>query len=303
MSDSAPRSIAQYLEQLRVQMADDDPAMLQDALYDAEEYLRAEVTQHPETSEADVLEAIAVSYGAPAEVAEAYRTTEVKVKAALASPRPPEYRSALGRFFGVYTDVRSYSALFYLLLSLATGIFYFTFAVTGLSLSVGLAILIIGVPVFLLFIGITRVISLAEGRLVEALLGTRMPRRPVLPAAAAGSGWLTRIGAMLKDPRTWTTVAYLILMLPLGIVYFTVAATGLSVAVALIGGPLAGLLAHAGWIHTTVAIEPDMSQLPLVALPVVLLFGIVLLTAMLHLIRGLGRLHGRIAKALLVTSA
>jgi len=33
---------------------------------------------------------------------------------------------------------------------------------------------------------------------------------------------------MLKDRRTWTTLAYLILMLPLGIVYFAVAVVGLS---------------------------------------------------------------------------
>ncbi len=52
-----------------------------------------------------------------------------------------------------------------MLFSLATGIIYFTFAVTGLSLSFGLAILIIGVPFFLTFIGMTRVISLGEGRL------------------------------------------------------------------------------------------------------------------------------------------
>ena len=32
-------------------------------------------------------------------------------------------------------------------LALVTGIFYFTFAVTGLSLSAGLAILIIGIPI------------------------------------------------------------------------------------------------------------------------------------------------------------
>ena len=48
-----------------------------------------------------------------------------------------------------------------MVLSLVTGCVYFTIAVTGLSLSLGLAILIIGLPFFLGFIGITRVISLA----------------------------------------------------------------------------------------------------------------------------------------------
>src|SRR5256885_15183884 len=86
--NSAPRSIDQYLKQLRAALDGEDPALIQDALYDAEEYLRAEVASHPGKSEADVLELIASTYGAPEEVATAYRDTEVKVKAALRTPPP-----------------------------------------------------------------------------------------------------------------------------------------------------------------------------------------------------------------------
>jgi uncharacterized membrane protein len=75
MNRPAPRSIDQYLSQLRDALKGEDPALVQDALYDAEEYLRAEVAQHPGKTEADVLELIASTYGAPDEVAEAYRTT------------------------------------------------------------------------------------------------------------------------------------------------------------------------------------------------------------------------------------
>ena len=41
-------------------------------------------------------------------------------------------------------DPRTYGALFYMLLSLATGVIYFTVVTTGISLSLGLLILIIG---------------------------------------------------------------------------------------------------------------------------------------------------------------
>jgi len=58
MNRSAPRSIDAYLKQLRGELADADPALMQDALYDAEEYLRAEIAAHPGKSEADVLELI-----------------------------------------------------------------------------------------------------------------------------------------------------------------------------------------------------------------------------------------------------
>ncbi len=133
MNRSAPRSIDQYLRQLREELAGADSALIQDALYDAEEYLRAEVAAHPEKSESDVLELIASTYGAPDEVASAYRDTEVKVKAAMATPRK-EAKSALGRFFGVFLDPRTYTSLFFMLLGLPRGIIYFVLAVIGLSL-------------------------------------------------------------------------------------------------------------------------------------------------------------------------
>src|SRR5690606_11926997 len=142
-----------------------------------------EIAAHPERSEADTLEVIASTYGAPEEVAAAYRDTEAKVKAALRPPVPPASQSpnVLRRFFGVYLDSRAYTALFYMLLSLATGVLYFTFAVTGLAMSAGLLFVIIGIPFFLAFIGVARAISLGEGRLLEAVSGERMPRRPVHP--------------------------------------------------------------------------------------------------------------------------
>ena len=91
-AQTAPRSIDQYLRQLREALAGEDNALVQDALYDAEEYLRAELaaarTLTPPQSEADVLERIASTYGAPEEVAAAYRTTEAKVTAALRLPPP-----------------------------------------------------------------------------------------------------------------------------------------------------------------------------------------------------------------------
>ncbi len=131
-----------------------------------------------------------------------------------------------------------------MLLSLATGIIYFVFAVTGLSLSAGLGVLIIGVPFFLVFVAVSRVVSLAEGRLIEAMTGERMPRRPVYQGKA--QAFWTRIIEMLKDRRTWTTIAYFILMLPIGIAYFVTAVVGLSVSLAFIFAPLADFLGRVG---------------------------------------------------------
>ena len=106
---AAPRSIEQYLQALREALAGEDPSLIQDALYDAEEYLRAEVRAHPGKSEADVLEIIASTYGAPDEVADAYRTTEKQVRAALAPPKRKEHRSLTGCFFAIYGDSRAWT--------------------------------------------------------------------------------------------------------------------------------------------------------------------------------------------------
>lgn len=302
MNRSAPRSIDQYLRQLREELAGADAALIQDALYDAEEYLRAEVAAHPDKSESDVLELIASTYGAPDEVAVAYRDTEVKVKAAMATPRKVP-KSKLGAFFGVFLDPRAYTSLFFMLLCLATGIIYFVFAIVGLSMSAGLAVLIIGVPFFLMFVAVGRVVSLAEGRLIEAMTGVRMPRRPVYQGSALG--FWARIGEMLRDRRTWTTIAYFVLMLPIGIIYFVIAVVGLCVSLAFIALPITVICAQAGWfgmggVEVFSQAQPEWIFDSGFAIPILGVAGVLLLTSLMHLARGIGRLHALFAKSMLV---
>lgn len=301
---NAPRTINEYLDQLRAALRGADPALVQDALYDAEEHLRAELAEQPGRSEEQMLAQVAGSYGAPEEVAELYRDQEIRIQRALRSPPPPRRRSLAGRFFGVAADPRTYGALFYMVLALATGIFYFTWAVTGLSLSAGLSVLIVGLPFIVLFFGSVRVLSLVEGRIVEAMLGARMPRRPPYPTQ--GKSLMQRIGAMFTDPRTWTTLLYMLLMLPLGILYFTVAVVLVSLSVGFIGAPVAWALGMTGlsdlFVQHQVTIdlgfgphEPGWGDAI-----VLCLVGVLLLFATLHLARGLGRMHGRVARHLLV---
>ncbi|HEY6942986.1 sensor domain-containing protein [Dokdonella sp.] len=298
---STPRTIRQYLDQLRSALGGADPALIQDALYDAEDHLRSELAENPGKSEAEVLAKIANSYGAPEEVAAIYVDKEQVVQEALRSPPPPQRRSALGRFFGVAADPRAYASLFYMLLSLATGIFYFTWAVTGLSLSLGLSILVFGVAFAVLFFGTVRVLALVEGRIIEVMLGERMPRRP--PYTDRELSWRSRIGAMFTDPRTWSTLLYMVIMLPLGIVYFTLAVVGIVLSVAMIAGPFALLLAQFGVVEGGIYLDGDSVLPPIAAMPVALLLGIVLPFAVLHLARGVGRLQGALAKHLLVKSS
>ncbi len=297
-SQRQPNNIPDYLEQLRRSLAGADPALIQDALYDAEEYLRSEMAENPGKSEAEVIAAVASSYGAPDEVADIYRDTEQKVQTALRAPAPPPRESALGRFFGVFADPRAYASLFYMLLALATGIFYFTWVVAGFSVSLGLSITIIGVPLLILFFGSVRVLSLVEGRLVEVMLGERMPRRPLY--TVRGRSLWQRIGDMFTDPRTWSTMLYFLLMMPLGIFYFTIAVTLLAMSLSLLFSPLALLPGvHLNMWMFGIDVPAEAPWL----LPVLSVVGVALLFVTLHVARGIGRLHGLLAKHLLVKTA
>ena len=292
-----PTTITAYLQQLRQALAGADPALVQDALYDAEEYLRSEWAEHPGLSEAALLASVAGSYGAPAEVADIYRDTEVTVTQALRTPRAPPRPSFLGRVFGVFADGRAYGALLYMLLSLVTGIFYFTWVTTGVSLSVGLAVLIIGIPFTIAFFASVRGLSLLEGRLVEVMLGERMPRRPAY--SNRDQPLSARIGAMFSDPRTWSTLLYQLLMLPLGIVYFTLAVTALTLSLSVAALPIVQAITG----HGEVWFDGVEYYLPLWATPVTIALGFAMLLLTMHMARGIGRMHGLLAKHLLVKIA
>lgn len=300
----SPRTIEEYLEQLSEALKDADPALRQDALYDAEEYLRAEVANYAGQPVSEVLARIVSSYGDPAEVAEAYRQTEETVNRAMRTPRPSGQRGIAARFFGVFADVRAYSALFYLILAGATGTFYFTWATTGLALSAGMIILIFGIPFFLLFLGSTRLFSLLEGRIVETFLGVRMPRRPVYQQK--GQGFLAAIGNMVTDVRTWSTLLYMWLMLPLGIAYFLFATLTLSLSLSFLFSPLAYLVGLGEPWHASVhGLHFDILDLHIgtahwAELILMSLLGFLGLTLSLHAYRGIAAVHGHIARGLLV---
>jgi hypothetical protein len=301
------RTIDAYLEALKAALKGCDKALIQDAVWDAEDHLRSELARgrwkEPGLDEDQALQKILAAYGEPAEVAAAYKERDAVVSAALAPPRPaarpmeedetplPAVRPG---FFGVLKDFRAYTSLLYLLISIGTGIFFFTWAVTGISLSLGLLVLIIGIPIAIAFLGSVRLLALSEGRLVEAMLGVRMPRRQ--PPEEGARGWKARILAMLQEGRTWSSLGYLLLMLPLGITYFTIMVTMLSLSLALLATPVVHFVFHEvtfdGW-------DWGLAHANTVAV-VWGVLGIFAVPLTLHIARGLGRIQGRLARHMLV---
>ena len=324
-------NIETYLRELQTALNGADPALIQDALFDAEEHLRSELASMEaaagSSAEGDAARFAAVveAYGTPEEVAAAYLTAPETGPAAPPAWNPPSPEadgttgegsaapntspsgpvpmpaaaqpSVWARFFGVFADLGVYKALLYMLLSLGTGIAYFTIVVTGLSLSGGLLILVIGIPFLVLFLGVVRGLSFLEGRLVELLLGTRMPRRP--RSEPQGVGLVKRMWFWVKDGRTWLAMVYMVLQLPFGIAYFTVAVTGLAVGAWMIILPFVQL----GLGHTYFNYGANEFLFALWALPLLVIGGALLLTIWMHLIRWIGHAHAAYAKAMLVRLA
>jgi hypothetical protein len=308
-------AIEQYLAELKKELTGSDRATVQDALADAEEYLRtaianAKVGKTPQ-AEAKALAAIIEKYGSPKEIAAAYKDIESRTPPAFARPvaemvktplppappappATPDTRNIFAKFFGIFAEPRMWASLVYLIVAMGTGIAYFTWAVTGLSVSAGLLVLIIGIPIFWLFLLSARGVALVEGRLVEAMLGVRMPRRPLF--TRSDIGWWQKMKKLFTERQTWTAVLYMLLQMPLGIIYFTVIVTLISVSIGLIFKPILEL----AWGIPSFVIGDYGYYTPVWLLPFTVIGGALLLTATMHIVKYTGKLHGAYAKAMLV---
>lgn len=286
-------TVEEYLDALKQEMQGVDSATIQDALVDAEEHLRSalEITkENPAHALHDIIE----EYGTPEETAAAYAEVERRTSSSLSGLVSKEQKSRLGHFFSIYTDPRAWGALFYMLIAFVTGIIYFSWVVTGTAVSISFAIFIFGLPVALLFLLSVRGIAWLEGRLVEALLGVRMPRR-ALPAPQ-NTKLLKSITELLKEKHTWLSLLYMFIQLVLGIIYFVVLVTLFALSLAGIAIPVIQEMFNLPFIDA----GSTGYYFPQWGYPLVLLAGFLLWTATLHLVKWVGNLHGRYAKAMLI---
>jgi uncharacterized membrane protein len=292
-------SINQYLDELKNNLNGCDPATLRDALSDAEEYLRNGLEtvreSQPGISESDALPELIEDFGSPQEFAADYKIIEARVKPLQAPVRAAGKNSVLYSIFGVFVDPTAWSSLLFMILSLVTGILYFTWAVTGLSLSAGLIVLVIGIPFMWLFFLSVRGIGLVEGRIVEALLGVRMPRRPAFVDNTVS--WWARFKNLFTSRHTWLAMVYMILMLPLGTIYFSLFITLIALSLSFLAAPIVQIFLpfplFTMW-NDHYYLTPGLS--------VIFFFvGFGFSIATLKLAKVIGQWHGSLAKAMLVS--
>ncbi len=291
------KDVEGYLEKLKRELEGADPALIQDALSDAEGHLRTALKEEgihtSGLSESKALESIVEKYGTPYEVASAYRAIESRIPPVLTAARPQDSRSLGARFFGVLAEARAWGAFSYMLLALFTGMIFGGWALLGGLISACSLLFIIGLPLFGLFLLSIRGIALLEGRIVEALLGIRMPRKPLF--FDRNQGLTDKFKTLVTDAYSWRTFLYAVLLFPLGFIY--TAAFGLLFAFSLsfILSPVLELI-----LHLPLELFGTETYTPVWFLPLVCIAGFFLLPLTFHLARFIGKIHGRFAKSMLV---
>ncbi len=124
-----------------------------------------------------------------------------------------------------------------MLFALPTGILYFTAAVTGIALAIGLTPILIGIPLALGLMLLAKGVLQLESRLAARLLNQPEPAFLEERLTPPNPGfWGTALYHM-TDLRAYKGLLFMVLKLPLGIVSFTVTVTCISLSLGFIALP------------------------------------------------------------------
>jgi signal transduction histidine kinase len=151
-------------------------------------------------------------------------------------PAPAATRGPVARAFRAPFEARTWRETLNLLLNLPVGIVTFTIVVTGFATGIGMLITLVGIPIILLTIYVSRWMGTVERARARGLLGIDVPR-PYRPDPPSDKWWRVPV-ARSSDPATWLEVGYHLFMLPFGILTFTVVVTAWSLALGFLTSPL-----------------------------------------------------------------
>jgi signal transduction histidine kinase len=201
------------------------------------------------------------------------------------------------RVLGAPLQLRTWTATIYLLASMFVGLAWFTILSVGLALGAGLLIIWVGILVLALTLLAWRGGAWLERRWVRAMLGVHIPEpyRPI----PLGSLW-RRARVLAGDPATWKDLTYLILLFPLGIVWFVVTTTLWSFGLGGLTAPLWYWIPSSG--EVALFSNGDRSYFVLDTLPEALLaclVGAALCVVAAWAVKAMATAHGALALALL----
>ncbi|MFJ4005395.1 sensor histidine kinase [Streptomyces sp. NPDC090023] len=126
--------------------------------------------------------------------------------------RPPPARLAF--------DAHTWKEIAHLLLNLPLAVVGFVYAVTALSVSGGLTVTVLGLPLLAGSLLGARLLGRLERARARALLGLRVPEPSPLPFARSGT-FVRRLWLALSDPVGWRSMLYGLIRLPWGVLTFS----------------------------------------------------------------------------------
>lgn len=132
--------------------------------------------------------------------------------------------------------LRTYGNLTYLGLAFPLGLAEFLLVVIGLSLSGGLSVILIGIPMFVAVLGVAVVLAAGERVLATYLLGVDLD--PFDWPVTDSDGVIAGVKALVFDLSVWLAVVFLLSRLAIGVAAFTLLLTLLIPAAVLIATPL-----------------------------------------------------------------
>lgn len=200
----------------------------------------------------------------------------------------------------------------FLFLAFPFGLLYFLITVIGLSVGLGTVVIWIGLPILFATLALLHGMAEVERRMVSNLLGISFPQRSYR-AELDSRNFIKRFGSYLRDPLTWTSLIYMLLKLPLGIISFTLVLVLSIVSFAITALPVAYLInlfvnaillkngIHSSGILIPYFIEvqgtfdPIMFLRSFIGVPV----GLVLWFVSRYVLNGLALLSGELAYAML----
>jgi len=140
-------------------------------------------------------------------------------------PAPAQVRTPnpLVRALRAPFELRTWKETIHLLLNMPIGIATFTIIVTGFSLGFGLLITLVGIPILIAMLYVSRGMGWFERARAKLLLDLDIPR-PYRADPTSDRWWRVPL-SRLTDPATWTEIVYHLLLLPIGAFTFTVAFT------------------------------------------------------------------------------
>jgi signal transduction histidine kinase len=158
-------------------------------------------------------------------------------------PPPPATStstSPLTRALRAPFELRTWKETLHLLLNMPIGVATFTIIVTGFATGFGLLITLIGIPILIAMLYVSRGMGWFERLRAAALLDTHVPS-PYRPDPPRDT-WYRPFLSKASDPATWIEMVYHLILMPLGVITFTIVVTFWTLGLGLLVSPLLGLL-------------------------------------------------------------